>query len=103
MNIPAWFPGAQFKRSGLKCRKLAAVMLNEPFERLRENMVSVGIEFQTRRLYPCFSIKNTGKLKPSMMSHFLETNDTVAGSKENESIFKAVATTAYSGIPPLFT
>lgn len=39
----------------------------------------------------------SGELSPSMISDLLEINDSDGGSKENETVFKAVAATAYSG------
>jgi hypothetical protein len=37
--IPAWFPGAHFKRSALATNRYLAQMMNGPFERTKENMV----------------------------------------------------------------
>jgi hypothetical protein len=38
-RIPAWFPGAGFKRHALYCRKLTNEMLNRPFEFVKTNIV----------------------------------------------------------------
>ena len=40
-HIPAWFPGAGFKRHALYCRKLTNEMVDRPFEFVKKNMVLV--------------------------------------------------------------
>jgi len=40
MHIPAWFPGAQFKRDALYSRKLAQRALDEPFDFVKSEMVT---------------------------------------------------------------
>jgi hypothetical protein len=40
MHIPAWFPGAQFKRDALYSRKLARRALDEPFDFVKSEMVT---------------------------------------------------------------
>lgn len=38
-NIPAWFPGATFKRDALRSQELSLRSLDDPFEYARKNMV----------------------------------------------------------------
>ncbi|EGO24806.1 hypothetical protein SERLADRAFT_361704 [Serpula lacrymans var. lacrymans S7.9] len=38
-NIPAWFPGAAFKRNALVCQKLAPEVFDAPIEHAKKNMV----------------------------------------------------------------
>ncbi|CEL58892.1 O-methylsterigmatocystin oxidoreductase OS=Aspergillus flavus GN=ordA PE=3 SV=2 [Rhizoctonia solani AG-1 IB] len=42
--IPPWFPGAEFKRFGLKGRKLRSRYVNEPFEQVVKRMRQNNIE-----------------------------------------------------------
>jgi len=37
--IPAWFPGAKFKREALRSRKLAQEVLDVPFEFVKKEIV----------------------------------------------------------------
>lgn len=39
MYIPAWFPGAKFKREALRSRKLAQEVLDVPFEFVKTQIV----------------------------------------------------------------
>ena len=38
--IPSWFPGAQFKRFTKGCITMTEKMLDDPFEFVKQNMVS---------------------------------------------------------------
>ncbi|KAH7928202.1 cytochrome P450 [Leucogyrophana mollusca] len=39
-RLPAWFPGAGFKRSATQCRKLAPEVITAPFDLVKERMAS---------------------------------------------------------------
>lgn len=38
-HVPAWLPGAKFKRDANKWRKLTLDMINKPFDALKAEMV----------------------------------------------------------------
>ncbi|KAJ7103762.1 cytochrome P450 [Mycena epipterygia] len=42
--VPAWFPGAQFKRDGLRWRKLGLEMWNRPFDMVKARMAAGSAE-----------------------------------------------------------
>ena len=40
-HIPAWFPGAAFKRHGLFARELGFTMRDKPFQQVKKHLVSL--------------------------------------------------------------
>ncbi|KAJ6569702.1 cytochrome P450 [Mycena sp. CBHHK59/15] len=72
--VPAWMPGAQFQRDGLKSRKLGHEMLSRPFEMVKEQLAN-------------------GRAEPCMITAELES----ATDSAHEMLIKGTAATAYAG------
>jgi len=78
-HLPAWAPGADFKRQSLKWRKLAMAMLNQPFDMVKQQLRS-GSAAQ------CLT-------SAELESHFQEGS---SGDPHKETLIKDVAATAYA-------
>ncbi|EKM61159.1 uncharacterized protein PHACADRAFT_134438 [Phanerochaete carnosa HHB-10118-sp] len=76
--IPAWFPGASFKRQALEWRHMNQLMLNAPFEMVKQKMAA-------GKAVPCFLTDQLDRI-------FMSDADT---SKE-EQLIKNVAATVYA-------
>ncbi|KAJ7224334.1 cytochrome P450 [Mycena pura] len=77
--IPAWFPGAQFKKDGLKWRKLSLEMWNRPFDMVKARMTAGTVE-------PCMA---TSELEQVFQMASPDAADT-------ETLIKNVSATAYA-------
>ncbi|KAH7921033.1 cytochrome P450 [Leucogyrophana mollusca] len=75
-RIPAWFPGARFKRQALYGRKLAARVNDVPFYFVKDNLAA-------------------GTAVPSMVSDLLSQIDEKDNSGEQEQAIKATAATVF--------
>ncbi|KAJ7760655.1 cytochrome P450 [Mycena maculata] len=79
--IPAWIPGAKFKREGLKWRRLSSRLLNYAFDSVKQKL-------------------EEGCAEPSLMTTELESLFREAPKKsradERETIIKDVAATTYA-------
>ena len=93
--VPAWFPGAGFKRFAQECAATGRDLVNLPFKRSVENIVS------TPCIYPCMSIQTlvvqaTGKASPSFVQTALE--DLAENpDPQTEQDIKEVASIMYAG------
>ncbi|KIP12415.1 hypothetical protein PHLGIDRAFT_498342 [Phlebiopsis gigantea 11061_1 CR5-6] len=76
-HIPAWFPGASFKRQAAEWRQMNRSMLNLPFDMVKQRM-AVGTAV------PCFVVNE------------LERLFVVGGDDEEEKLIKNVAATVYA-------
>ncbi|KZT03182.1 cytochrome P450 [Laetiporus sulphureus 93-53] len=74
--IPAWLPGAGFKRNALKLRRSAFEAMNVPFMRVKEEMAC-------------------GVAKPSYVSRLLEETSNSPTRVESENIIRAGAALMY--------
>ncbi|KAG2150439.1 cytochrome P450 [Suillus clintonianus] len=77
-HIPAWFPGAKFKRDALYSRRLAQQVLDAPFEFTKLEIAA-------------------GTASQSMVSDCLAQIDEKDDREAQESAIKAAAATAYLG------
>ncbi|KAF9494670.1 cytochrome P450 [Pleurotus eryngii] len=78
-HVPAWMPGAEFKRNARKWRTLATQMLNRPFEMVKERMES-------------------GTAEGCMITTELESwfREGIDNDKSRGTVIKDVAATAYA-------
>ncbi|KAF8183898.1 cytochrome P450 [Mycena galopus ATCC 62051] len=76
--VPAWFPGAQFKRDGLRWRKLGFEMWNRPFEMVKSRLAEGSAE-------PCLATAELEDLFQQM-----------SPDPEIETLIKDVSATAYA-------
>lgn len=49
--IPAWVPGAKFKREGLKWRRISSRLFNYAFDSVKQKLVGDGLSFLSPRSY----------------------------------------------------
>ncbi|TFK74827.1 cytochrome P450 [Pluteus cervinus] len=77
-HLPAWFPGAGFKRYANKCKVLTERMQNEPLEEVK-------------------LLKDKGVAQPCLTTALLEENEASGGSQPGEETLRAVVATVYSG------
>ncbi|TFK65823.1 cytochrome P450 [Pluteus cervinus] len=75
-HLPAWFPGANFHRVAVYCRRLTHEIQKAPYEMVRKKMA----EGNTR----------------SVLSKLLRQNDARGGSKEDERVISDAMTIAYA-------
>ncbi|KAJ7256294.1 cytochrome P450 [Mycena rebaudengoi] len=76
--VPAWFPGATFKRLANEWKECNLNMINKPFEEVKRNMAS-------------------GTAPWSFVSNNLQNSDEVLDPETHEIIVKATAGAMYSG------
>ncbi|KIK93114.1 hypothetical protein PAXRUDRAFT_145750 [Paxillus rubicundulus Ve08.2h10] len=76
VNIPAWFPGAAFKRDALRSQELSLKSMDDPFEYVRKNMAA-------------------GSSARSMVSDLLNQLDGKKDHAREEKAIKECAASAY--------
>ena len=91
--IPAWFPGAGWKRTALDWRKDLNKMCDSPYEFTKTQLVRISFNyylFCISNLHPCF-IQRTGTADPSLVSLQMENY------ADREAIIKDAASSMYAG------
>lgn len=95
-HLPAWFPGARFKRFADKCKWITKNMQDEPFDLVKENMV-ISLACRSTGGKHWRWTKASGAFAQCVTSELLERNQSKGGSLEEEYIIKRVSAVAYSG------
>lgn len=94
--IPAWLPGASFKRKALEWRQMNQSMLNLPFDMVKQRMVS-SPQSEASRRWLRWSSQAVGTVVPCFVANELERLFTSGGDMEEEKLIKDVAATVYAG------
>ncbi|KAF7327405.1 HAT family dimerization domain-containing protein [Mycena kentingensis (nom. inval.)] len=96
--VPAWFPGAAFKRRGHDYKRLSRRLLNYAFDSVKQKLVrALSLPLTT-----CINLdaKSNGCAEPSLMTTELERlfRDSLPEERalEKETIIKDVAATTYA-------
>lgn len=77
-HVPAWFPGAGFKRTGLAWNRILLTTIEKPYQFVRQQM-------------------QREKFTPSYVSSLLEGRDLDTLTPEEEHIIKWTAGSLYTG------
>lgn len=96
-HLPAWFPGATFKRQAAQWKPIVDEMFDRPFGEVKAAFVSTILILVVINLSTCLDlgvIQRAGKAQPCFVSSFLEDED----DGSTEEVIANVAGIVYAGM-----